>query len=267
MRRLATVLLAVLAVALTGACRVDVSVGIDADDDGGGQVQVTARLDGAAVAQLGGDHPADRLKLDDLRDAGWEVEGPTAKDDGGLEIVATHGFADADEAKALLEDVGPLSGFDLEQHRTFFTTTTKLRGAVDLSEGLGAFTDADLEKLLGATPDTPLGLRVEDLEKRFGAPIDQLLGLQLAVRLPGKLDADHTNAPTARAGTAVWSPALGERVPVEASSRRWNVRNLVLLSLTVIAGLSLLVLTVTRSNVTLGNHGEAGTDEGGAAGP
>ena len=267
MRRLAAVLLAVLAVALGGACRVDVGVALDADDDGGGEVRVTAYLDGAAVAQLGGPEPGDRLRLDDLRDAGWRIDGPTAKDDGGLQIVATHDFGDAAEAEALLEDVGPLRGFELEQERSFFTTTTRLRGAVDLSEGLGAFTDADLEALLGAGPDAPLGVRVDALEKRFGAPIDQLFGLQVAVRLPGDVDADETNAPTSARGTAVWSPALGERMPVEAESRLWNVRNAVLLGLTVVAGLALLALTVTRSNVTLGNRGEAGTDAGGAPGP
>ena len=261
-------LLAVLAVVVTGACRVDVSVGLDADADGGGRVRVTARLDGAAVAQLGGPEPADRLRLDDLRDAGWRIDGPTPQDDGGLEVVATHGFDDDAEAEALLEDVGALQGFDLEQHRTFFTTTTKVTGAVDLQEGLGTFTDADLEQALGASPDAPMGVAIASLEKRFGAPIDRLLGLQLAVRLPGTLDADATNAPTTAGRSAVWSPALGTRVAVQAESHRWNVRNVVLLTLTVLAGLvTLATLLVTRSNVTLGNRGPTGTDEGGAPSP
>jgi hypothetical protein len=248
-RRLAAVLLAVAAVACTGACRVDVSVGLDARADGGGQVQITARLD-------------------DLRDAGWRIEGPTPQDDGGLEVVATHPFDDDEEAEALLEDVGALQDFDLEQERSFFTTTTKVHGTVDLQEGLGTFTDPDLEQALGATPEAPLGVGIAALEKRFGAPIDRLLGLQLAARLPGDLDADETNAPTIAGRTAVWSPALGSRLTVEAQSHRWNVRNVVLLAITVVAGLATLVLlTVTRSNVTLGNHGASGTDEGGAPGP
>jgi hypothetical protein len=265
---LVAVLLAACAIALTGACRVDVSVGVDADDDGGGRVRVTARLDGAAVAQLGGREPADRIRLDDLRDAGWRIDGPTDQDDGGLEVVATHDFSNDEEAEALLEDVGALQGFDLEQEATFFRTTTKLTGAVDLQEGLGAFTDTDLEQALGATPDAPLGVGIAALERRFGEPIDRMVGLQLAVRLPGRLDGDGTNAPTTAGDTAVWSPALGERVPVEVASRRWNVRNLLLLGLTVVAGLvTAALLTVTRSNVTLGNRGTTGADDGGAPGP
>jgi hypothetical protein len=266
-RRLAALLLAVCTVAFTGACRVDVSVGLDADPDGGGQVRVNARLDEAAVAQLGGARPGDRLRLADLRKAGWEVEGPTKQDDGGLEVTASHPFDDADEARALLDDVGPLRGFVVEQHRSFFRTTTRVAGAVDLAKGLGTFADPDLAHALGATPDAPLGVRVDALEQRFGAPIDRLLGLQLAVRLPGKLDADATNAPTTAGDTAVWAPALGSRVDVEAEARRWNVRNVVLLALTLAAGVALAALTVTRSNFTLGNRGQTGTDEGGAPGP
>jgi hypothetical protein len=273
-RRLAALLLAVGTVALSGACRVDVSVGVDAGSDGGGRVRVTARLDGAAVTQLGGPEPGNRLRLDDLREAGWRIEGPTDQDDGGLEVTATHAFDDAEEAEALLDDVGAMQGFRLEQHRSFFTTTTKAAGTVDLTEGLGAFTDADLEQALGATPEAPLGVPVQSLEKRFGAPIDRLVGLLPAGRLPGKLQPDGTNAPTTAGGTAVWSPALGSRVAVEAESRRWNVRNVLLLVLTLVAGIATAVtfrrqtrLTVTDGNVTLGNHGETGTDEGGAPGP
>jgi hypothetical protein len=256
---------AVAVLALGGACRVDVSVGIEADRDGTGQIQVTARLDGAAVAQLGGADPKERLRLDDLRRAGWRIDGPTEQDDGALEVTATHPFDDEADAEALLDDVGPLRGFALEQRRTFFKTTTTLEGAADLTEGLGAFTDADLEAALGATPDQPLGVSDEQLEQRFGAPIDRLLGVQVAVRLPGGID--ETNAPTTTAGAGVWSPALGERIAIEAASEQWNVANVAGLAVAVASGLALLGLTVTRGNVTLGNHGTTGADEGGAPGP
>jgi hypothetical protein len=280
-RRKATLVAAALAVALTtGACRVDVSVGIDADDDGGGEVRAQARLDGPAVTQLGGPDPGDRIRLDDLRAAGWEIEGPTDQDDGGLEIVATHDFDTAEEAEALVADLGgdpgPLRGFAVSQHRSFAKTTTEFRGTVDLQAGLGAFTDPDLQAALQATADAPLGVTTAALEKRLGAALDRLFGLQVAVRLPGTV---ASNAPTETDNGAVWAPSLGEEVVLEASSERWNVANLAGASTAVASGLALAALTlrrrksrppdltVTDSNITLGNDGEAREDGGGAASP
>jgi hypothetical protein len=263
-------------VALTGACRVDVSVGIDAHADGGGEVRASARLDGAAVAELGGADPADRIRLDDLRDAGWEVEGPTEQDDGGLEIVATHAYRTEADAEALVADLGgapgPLRDFRVRQQRSFLKTRTEFTGTVDLQAGLGAFTDPALQEALGATTEAPLGVSSAALEKRFGAPLDRLLGLQVGVRLPGSVES---NAPTETDSGAVWAPALGDDVVLEATAERWNVRNLVLATIAVGSGLALagtlLVrrrhLTVTPSNLTLGNDGETGTDGRGAPSP
>jgi hypothetical protein len=261
----------------TSACRVDVSVGIAADDDGGGEVRAQARLDGPAVTQLGGPDPGKRIRLDDLRDAGWEIQGPTEQDDGGLEIVATHDFDTPEEAEALVADLGgdpgPLRNFAVDQHRSFLKTTTEFRGTVDLQAGLGAFTDPDLQAALGATADQPLGVTTAALEKRLGAALDRLFGLQVAVRLPGTV---QSNAPTETDNGAVWAPSLGEEVVLEASSERWNVRNLAGATTAAVSGLALLALfavrrrrrlTVTDSNITLGNDGETGEDGGGAARP
>ena len=275
-RRKATLLAAALALTLTTtACRVDVSVGIDAEDDGGGKVRAQARLDGSAVTQLGGPDPAERIRLDDLRDAGWEVEGPTEQDDGGLEIVATHDFDTAEEAEILVADLGgdpgPLRNFTVEQRRSFHKTTTEFRGTVDLHAGLGAFTDPDLQAALGATTDAPLGVTTAALEKRLGAALDRLFGLQVAVRLPGTV---ASNAPTETDNGAVWAPSLGEEVVLEATSEQWNVANLAGATTAAASGLALVAialrrrrLTVTDGNITLGNDGETGEDGGGAARP
>jgi hypothetical protein len=249
-----------------------VSVGVDSHADGGGEVRATARLDGSAVAQLGGPDPAKRIRLDDLRKAGWDVEGPTKQDDGGLEIVATHGYATEREAEALVADLGgnpgPLRRFAVRQHRTFLRTTTDFTGTVDLQAGLGAFTDPELQAALGSTPEAPLGVTSAALEKRLGAALDRLFGLQVAVRLPGNVTS---NAPTETDNGAVWAPSLGEEVVLEAHSERWNVRNIAGASVAVASALGLVaVLGVRRrrgSNVTVGNDGETGTDRGGAPGP
>lgn len=258
----------------TSACRVDVSVGVDARDDGGGEVRATARLDGAAVAELGGAVPGAGIRLDDLRDAGWAIEGPTEQDDGGVEIVATHDFDSAEEAKALVADLGgeagPLRAFSLRQRRTFLKTNTELRGTVDLRAGLGAFTDPDLQTALGATVDSPLGVTTAALERRLGADLERLFGLQVSVRLPGETTS---NAPTETGGTAVWAPALGDEVVVEASSEQWNLGNVAGAAAAGASGLALIAvlatrarrhLTVTPGNITVGGDGETGEDRGGA---
>lgn len=225
------------------------------------------------MAQLGGPEPGDRIRLDDLRDAGWEVDGPTEQDDGGLVIVATHAFATAEEAEALVGDLagdpGPLRRFEVTQERSFLKTRTDFRGTVDLQAGLGAFTDPDLQAALGATPEAPLGVSTAALETRLGATLDRLFGLQVAVRLPGDVES---NAPTETADGAVWAPRLGEEVVLEASAERWNVANLAGASATAASGLALAAVAGarwrrTRSNVTLGNDGETREDRRGAPGP
>ena len=261
----------------TSACRVDVSVGIAANDRGGGEVRAQARLDGPAVAQLGGPDPGDRIRLEDLERAGWDIEGPTMQDDGGLEIVATHPFDSPEEAEALVEDLGgdpgPLRSFVVSQRRTFLRTTTEFTGTVDLAAGLGAFTDPELQEALGARADAPLGVTTQALEQRLGAALDRLFGLQVAVRLPGKVES---NAPTETANGAVWAPSLGDEVLLEATSEQWNVGNIVGASVALLSALALAAvmvsrrrrdLTVTNGNVTVGNDGETGEDGRGAPSP
>ena len=293
---------AVLSSLGTSACRVDVSVGLDANPDGTGEVRAAALLDADAVTELVGQaagnpasaDPASRIKVDDLRKAGWKIEGPTpaGEGDGGLEVVATHPYADAAEARRLLTEVagdpGPFKDITLRQERGFFKTTTHFTGTVDLDAGLGAFTDPELRQALQATDDAPLGVTQEQLERRLGAALDRIFGLQVAVRLPGKIST--SNAPTETDNGAVWAPRLGEEVTLEAASERWNVGNIVALVAALAAAAALLVtllrrlatsrradddiatdddtdLTVTDGNITVPVHGETGADGGGARSP
>ena len=255
-RRAAATLLVLATAATTGACRVDVRVALDSDPDGGGTVRAHATLDEDAVTQLVGRaagtppdvDPATRIKVDDLRAAGWAVTGPTTTPDGGLEVVATHDYDDAGEAVDLLEDLGgaapdgPFRDLELTQERGFFKTTTTFSGTVDLTAGLGAFTDPELREALAATPEAPLGITAEQLEQRFGATLGEMLGLRVDVRLPG--DAEATTE----------RPALGRRVDVEASAERWNVRNLVALAVATTSALALGGLLAARR---LGRHRSA----------
>jgi hypothetical protein len=232
-----------------------VSVGVDADPDGTGRVRAAAALDADAVERLVGEaagdpatvDPATRIKLDDLRDAGWTVTGPEPTDDGGLEVVVTQRFADAAEARRLLAEVGgdpgPFRDVSLAQTRSFFKTRTDFAGTIDLDAGLGAFTDPELRAALEATDDAPLGITTAQLEERLGAAIDRMFGLQVAVRLPGRVTS---NAPTETDNGAVWAPSLGEEVVLEASSERWNVANIVALAAAILSAVALVVVLVAR---------------------
>lgn len=286
-RRLTLAAAGLLALA-TSACRVDVRVGLDAEADGGGRVRASAVLDGDAVERLVGEaagdpedsDPATRIKVDDLRETGWTVTGPEPTDGGGLEVVVSHDYDDPAEARRLLGEIagdpGPIRDLVLRQERTFFKTTTEFEATFDLAAGLGAFTDPELREALESTPEAPLGITTEQLERQLGEAIDRMLGLQVAVRLPGDVTS---NAPTATDNGAVWTPRLGEEVVLEARSERWNTANLVALVLAVVAAVALAAivvgrrrrpvdtetdLTVTDSNLTLGNDGTTGADRAGA---
>lgn len=237
------------------ACRVDVSVGVDANADGSGRVRAAAVLDADAVDQLVGEaagdpaqaDPTKRIKVDDLRAAGWTVTGPAPTDDGGLEVVATQRYDDAADARRLLAEVagdpGPFRDVSLRQTRSFFKTRTDFAGTVDLDAGLGAFTDPDLRSALEATDEAPLGVTTAQLEARLGEAIDRMFGLQVAVRLPGRVTS---NAPTETDNGAVWAPSLGEEVVLEASSERWNVGNLIALAVAVASALGLAAVLAGR---------------------
>ena len=74
-----------LVLALAG-CRMDVNVGIDVAEDGSGTVSVAVGVDDDLFARVPG--AADRVHLDDLSAAGWEVTGP-AKESGRQHVGAS----------------------------------------------------------------------------------------------------------------------------------------------------------------------------------
>ena len=228
-----------------GGCNVDVSVGVDARRDGTGEVRVAAVLDADAARTIG--DLDERLRTDDLRDAGWTVGEPDERSDGSVELVATHPFDDEQEVAALVTDVagdpGPLEGFVVRQARDFFRTETTFAGNVDLVRGIESFSDERLAQSLGGSP---LGISVDELERRLGASVDRVFGLQVAARLPGALDS---NAPTETGNGAVWSPKLGDQLRLEASATQWNVRNIGLLAVAVVSGLAALGTALARARV------------------
>ncbi len=223
----------------SGGCKVDVDVEIRADAGGRGELTATAVLDAEAVAQLGGETPEKRLALADLTKAGWKVEGPTRNEAKGLTVTASHDFADGAEAKTLLEDLagkdGPFQGFELRHTESFAKSTTRLRGTVDLRQGLGAFTDPELREALAGPNGEALGVSDEQFAKRFGTAPADAFTLDVTTDLPGNEEATTQRVP------------YGGSVVIEAASEQRNLRNLGSVVVAALAAAGLAVVLAAQA--------------------
>ena len=235
--RLAAVTAALLA--LSG-CGIRVQVGLDAGPDGRGSVEAVVSLDRDAAAQvpdLDGE-----LRVDDLRAAGWTVHGPRKVRGGGVRVVARRPFGTPAEAARAVAQLtgpsGPFRGFELTQSRTWLRTTTRLRGNVDLTAGIAAFSEPGLRQRLGGSP---FGVDPAVLERQSGTALPAVLHVEVVARLPG---AVRSNGADRR--RALWQPALGQRVALTAVAHAWNVRLLAPLAVAGGAGLALLAVLARR---------------------
>lgn len=205
-------LVLLVAVALS-ACQVRVTAGIDVGPDGEGTVRAAVGLDAEALRTVGDLGAA--LRVDDLRAAGWEVEGPREEGDGLTWVRAARGFSDVAEAQLALSELsgpdGPFRNLTFERERSFLRTRTRLSGSVDLTAGLTGFADADLRTLVGDT----VRLDPDGLRGDFGADLDRAVQVQFEARLPGSV---ASNAPERAGDRSVWRPGMGQQLAIEASS-------------------------------------------------
>lgn len=208
-RRLLPVLVALLAWAAS-ACQVTIAAGIDVERNGTGRVTAGLGLDADAVNEVG--DPATALRVDDLRQAGWQVEGPRREDDGRTWVRASKPFDNPDQAAAVVAELngpdGPFRDFRIVRSRSLTRSKTVFTGTLDLSRGLAGLSDPELATALG---DVDLGLDLEGLRRRFG----DKLKIQATAGLPGKVT---TNAPARDGDRALWAPELGQTIQLEASS-------------------------------------------------
>lgn len=238
-RLLALVLLVVLA---ASACHTDVRVRLDVADDGSGTVTVAVGLDAEALSRI--PDLADQLRVDDLAQAGWSVDGPAEGDDGRTWVVATKPFADPGGMAAVVAEVsgpdGPFRDFSATVDRSLARSSVDVRGTVDLSGGLAAFSDADVTQRLGGLP---FG---QDLAALLGdTPLDQAVSVSMAVGLPGGVDA--VDATRQEPGAAVWDvPVGGPPVAVAASSSDVRTATVVWLAVAAVAGLGVVLLLAAR---------------------
>jgi len=196
-----------------GACRVDATVAVTMTEDGSGSIEVTAVAD-AAVVEAAPDLAED-LRLDDLQQAGWTVEGPTAADGGGLQLVLSHPFASPEEATALLGQLsgedGMFAGFELEQHHAYARVSTELSGSLSFQDGLADLADDDVVEQIGGAPYLAT---LADRE----IPVEDALGVRLVVTAPGEVvDTDGTVSPsTGDTSTVSWDADLLGAAATEA---------------------------------------------------
>jgi hypothetical protein len=219
MSRRVLVVVALLGLLATG-CQVKIAAQVDVGRDGRGRVSAGLGMDADALAEVG--DPATALRVDDLRRAGWEVEGPRKEGDGLTWVRVSKPFADSDQAMAAMAELsgpgGPFKDFRLVRTKSLLRSKTTFTGVVDLAGGLAGLSDPDLTGQLG---DVDLGLDVEGLKRRFGDDLAKTVQVQVSAGLPGT--KIKTNAPARDGGRAVWAPELGQTVQMEASSEALKV--------------------------------------------
>ncbi len=201
-----------------GACQVRVTGGIDVDPGGGGTVRAGLGLDAEALRTVGDVTAA--LRVDDLRQAGWRIDGPRRESDGFTWVRASRPVSNTTEAATALAQLsgkdGPFRDLTVASTHSLLHNRTTLSGSVDLSGGLTGLGDPDLlSKVGGGLPLDLDGLRAE-----FGADLDKVVQVSFEARLPGSVDA---NTKGQAGGRVVWRPALGQRLPVQATSNGLNV--------------------------------------------
>ena len=210
MARLLRMFLLAGLVALLAGCHVGVDIDVRMTEDGAGTVTITVIADKAIVDRAPG--LAGDLRLDDVRAAGWTVDGPSATPDGGLQIVLTQPFSTPEQANAILASVnaagGPLMGITFARTRGDDATTFTLNGTLQITGGLDAFSDADLLAVVGATP------YANQLAAASIAPNDAAT-VTFRASLPG--DVQSTTAPAG--GPLTWvAPADGSAVDVATTT-------------------------------------------------
>ena len=185
---------------LLSACRVDVKLDVAAEPDGSGRLTLTTDIDNEAASLVPG--LAEDLRLDDLLQSGWQVEGPTQVNNGGLRVVLTFDFESPTEANRALQQIngpnGPLLTPALKRTVDGSNVATTFDATLQFVGGIEAFSDPELSSLIG---DAPWNVTAQKL----GVDPMQSVSFTLEAQLPG--DIRKTTGTEAEGGV-VWSAPL-----------------------------------------------------------
>ncbi len=203
---------------LMAACRVDTAVHVDVEEAGSGTVTVVFNADAVAVGRV--PELAGGLRLDDARAAGWAVEGPLFRADGGVQIRAVKRFESAGQLPQVLEELaGPdviFTDVVLEQTRSFAETSYRFSARIDPAPPLDAFSDGALAQIFEGQP---FGRPLAELIAEAGAPTDSL-GFEFLLTL---LDSDGAFSASSSGLDAAGDPAGGAAAPaVDGSTAAWR---------------------------------------------
>lgn len=192
------------------SCQFNVDVAVKMEVDGTGTVTVVASADKDVVAQVPG-AIAD-LRLDDAKNQGWVVDGPTTTDDGGATITLTHPFRDANELANLLNSIGPpLSNVGIARTTDGKKVTNGIDATLALPNGFESFADSDLITAVGGVPFQA------QLDQSGATPANNM-AFTLRVHLPGELLSAPTGTDVGD-GSIQWvAPLDGQTLAVRAST-------------------------------------------------
>ena len=235
-RRWVVLVAAVVGTLALAGCQVEVEVGVAANPDGSGAVEVAVGLDPEAVTRLG--DPATALALGDLEGTAWQVSPPAVDEAGVTWVRARRIFEDPAGLTQALGEVagadGPLAGTSLAVDEGWFTSTAQLQGVVDLSAGLAPYTDPELD---AATGGVPFGGLVAQVEADLGVPVSEMIDVTVRWSLGTE--------------SAVVTPTLGEAavvtdLAVEQPNNARRIGTGVAAGLVVIGGVTLVVWALLR---------------------
>ena len=253
MTRRRTLLLALVAALLVlSGCRVDSTVTVDVKPDGSGVVTAEVSFDAAAAAQV--PDLASGLRLDDLRRAGWTVDGP--RPDGDRTVVrVSKRFADPAALTPLMAELtgpsGVIGPFTLERTHDIGSTSYKLAGTLDPTKGPQSFGDAGVAALLGGQA---LGRAPQALDAAAGGSAAASSSLRLDAVLPD-------------GRTRSWTVTFADRTTaVEATAQVRHTAVLVWAGVGIVAALAAVAAAVfgrrRRSPDRDGGVDEGWIDEG-----
>ncbi|HEX3539005.1 MAG TPA: hypothetical protein VHT75_01060 [Acidimicrobiales bacterium] len=228
---------ALIVLLLLSACQATIRVGVTVNSNGSGSVTVRAHLDRDAAASY-----ASSVRTSDLTQAGWAVTGPTTGAGGSVDFTATKAFANPAAAKAVAAELsgptGPFRDLTIVRRASFFQTSTRFQGTVDLTCGINCFSDPQLQQTLGGA-----GIDPAALQTRTGVALDQVFQFQVAARLPGQIQAANGSR---SGGEVVWPVHLGQTATLSAQARTWNVTHILLTLLVGVLAVVALVLSGRR---------------------
>lgn len=225
---------------MLSACQAEAVVDLDVEASGAGTATVEVTVDEEADSALGGF--AERLRVTDLERAGWDIEqGSTTS---GSSVTATKRVPSADQWQAVLDEIaGPGVFNDVEVTATneFANARQQVSFTLDLSEGWGLFSDADVAAALDGEP---FGAPIEDLTD--GRSIDDIVALTIDATVEN--DGDNTEL------SGTWTPRFDsdENLRIVVASTAENSLAIMLRWIAIaLAGLFALATVLAITGIVL----------------